>query len=82
MKKITAILCIFALIFALTACTQAKPEDTVSKFCNAMKTYDLRTIKACTTDSFEKGDLEEISGNVLNAFKEIEQDLSLFIQEP
>lgn len=63
MKKITAILCIFALLFSLTACAQAKPEDTVNKFCNAMKTFDLETIKACTADSFEKGDLEEISGN-------------------
>ena len=59
MKRILALLLAFVLVFGMTACGDKgpKPEDTVKKFCEAMKTMDYQTMQACMSGELETDDL-------------------------
>ena len=54
MKKTAALLLALCMIFALAGCgSSSKPDEVVSKFCGALKNFDLETMRSCVngTDS-------------------------------
>lgn len=58
MKKMRSILLLVALgTLFLTGCGK-KPDDTVEKYCNAMKDFDLETMASCMENS---DDIEDMS---------------------
>ncbi len=68
MKKILAIIITAALCMGLAGCggSAAKPEDTVTRFCEAMKTFDFDAMDACLAG-------ESDSGSFLEGLGEMEQ---------
>ena len=60
MKRILALLLAAALIFGLAACKSGpKPEDTVKKFFDAMKTYDFETMQSCVDGEFDPEEMRD-----------------------
>ena len=54
MKRVLALLLAFALVFGLAACSSGpKPEDTVKKFFEAMKAFDVETMQACVDGEYD-----------------------------
>ena len=54
MKRVLALLLAFALVFGMAACSSGpKPEDTVKKFFEAMKTFDVETMQSCVEGEYD-----------------------------
>ena len=73
MKKTAALLLALCMIFALAGCgSSSKPDEVVSKFCGALKNFDLETMRSCVngTDSDPLDfDEEETPAEVLKILK-------------
>ena len=54
MKRVLALLLAFALVLGMAACSSGpKPEDTVKKFFEAMKTFDVETMQSCVEGEYD-----------------------------
>ena len=52
MKKFLSVVCMAAMLIIMAVCAaRSTPEDTVSAFCTAAKSYDFKTMRHCMDDS-------------------------------